>query len=362
MWRLGAAAVRVCRLVLVEHAAVLLVVAVYIAATYAFLGRRTHVFWFGRSELWPFAVSVGAVVALALLRVLWADRRAFHGHAAARRAWRRRSFSLRVWRWARRFYLRPERILGALLFLLLLVPFMLAFTSWKRAIPSFRRFAYDEPFTAAARAMNGGRLEWEWLQPLLGRPLVTLAIDRIYVGWYAVVSVFTIWQAWSPQRQLRRRYMLALVLCWIVLGTGVAALWPAAGPVYYGLVHGGPDPYAPLMAYLHHVDARYDLWALELQDLLRNGYLHPEHARMYEGIAAMPSLHVALPVLFTIVAWRTQRLLGAGFLVFAILIFLGSIHLGWHYALDGYASTVGVLGIWALTGIAGRSTRAPERP
>ena len=192
MWRLGAAALRVCRLVLVEHATVLLVVAVYIAATYAFLGRRTHVFWFGRSELWPFAVSVGAVVALALLRVLWADRRAFHGHAAARRAWRRRSFSLRVWRWARRFYLRPERILGALLFLLLLVPFMSAFTSWKRAIPSFRPFAYDEPFTAAARAMNGGRLEWEWLQPLLGRPLVTLAIDRIYVGWYAVVSVFTI--------------------------------------------------------------------------------------------------------------------------------------------------------------------------
>jgi hypothetical protein len=352
---------RVSGLVLAEHALVLLIVAAYIGATYAVLGRRTHVFWFGRSELWPFAISVLAVAALAVLRVVWADRRAFHGRAAARRAWRRRPATIRMWRWARRFYFRPERVLGALLFLLMLVPFMSAFTSWKRAIPTFRPFTFDGPFTAAARAMNGGLLEWQWLQPALGHPLVTLAIDRIYVGWYAVVTIFTVWQAWSPRRDLRSRYLLALVLCWILLGTGVAALWPAAGPVYYGLVHGGPDPYAPLMSYLHGVDARYHLWALELQDLLRNGYLHPEHARMYEGIAAMPSLHVALPVLFTIVAWRTHRLLGAGFLVFALLIFLGSIHLGWHYALDGYVSMIGVLGIWALTGIRLRKNPGAER-
>lgn len=338
-----------------EHATLLLVVGVYIAGTYALLGPRTNLFWFSTTELWPFAISLAAVIGLAVARVLWSDHRPFrHGRDAARRAWRHRPTWLRMWRWARRHYLRPERIAGALLFVLLLAPFMSAFTSWKRAIPQFRPFSWDGPLTRAALAMNGGRLEWQVLQPALGHPLVTLAIDRVYVGWYAVVTVFTLWQAWSPRRDLRGRYMLTLVLCWIVLGTGVAALWPAAGPVYYGMVHGGPDPYAPLMAYLHRVDARYDLWAIELQDLLRNGYLHPQHARMYEGIAAMPSLHVALPVLFTIVAWRTHHVLGALFLAFAFLIFLGSIHLGWHYALDGYVSIAGVIGIWALTGLTGR--------
>ncbi len=349
---------RVCWVVCREHVVLLLVVAAYIGATYAYLGQRTRIFWFGVNELWPFLASLGAVAALPVLRVLWADHRPFHGRAAAWRAWRHRPAWKRMWRWARFHYVRPERILGALLFLMLLAPFMSAFTSWKRAIPTFHPYAYDEPLTRLARAMNGGRLEWEWLQPLLGHPLVTAAIDRVYIAWYGIVTVFTLWQAWNPDRELRRRYMLALVLTWIVLGTGVAALWPAAGPVYYGLVHGGPDPYAPLMAYLHQVDARYHLWAIEIQGMLRDGYVHPERARLYEGIAAMPSLHVALPVLFTIVAWRTHRLLGAGFLAFTILILLGSIHLAWHYALDGYVSIAGVAGIWALTGIGGRQRAA----
>jgi hypothetical protein len=32
--------------------------------------------------------------------------------------------------------------------------------------------------------------------------------------------------------------------------------------------------------------------------------------------------------------------------LFAAVIFVGSIHLGWHYAVDGYVSALAVAGIW----------------
>jgi hypothetical protein len=67
------------------------------------------------------------------------------------------------------------------------------------------------------------------------------------------------------------------------------------------------------------------------------------------GVSAFPSLHVAMPILGACAAWRPHRWLAWAFLAFALVIFLGSIRLGWHYALDGEVSAVGVLIIWRLT-------------
>ena len=71
----------------------------------------------------------------------------------------------------------------------------------------------------------------------------------------------------------------------------------------------------------------------------------------------MPSLHVAVPVLFTIVAWGIDRRLGALFGVYTALILVGSVHLGWHYAVDGYVTLALVPAVWWL---AGRLSRGPS--
>jgi TRAP-type C4-dicarboxylate transport system permease small subunit len=64
----------------------------------------------------------------------------------------------------------------------------------------------------------------------------------------------------------------------------------------------------------------------------------------------MPSLHVALAVLYPLVGFRVNRWLGVAFVLYAFLILLGSIHLGWHYAIDGYVSAIAVIAIWKLVG------------
>src|SRR3546814_5985014 len=52
----------------------------------------------------------------------------------------------------------------------------------------------------------------------------------------------------------------------------------------------------------------------------------------------MPSVHNGLAALFAIAAFRLWRPLGWVVAAYAALIWVGSIHLGWHYAIDGMVS------------------------
>ena len=64
----------------------------------------------------------------------------------------------------------------------------------------------------------------------------------------------------------------------------------------------------------------------------------------------MPSMHVASSFLFVLLCWRVQRLLGWLMTGFLVLILIGSVHLGWHYAVDGYLALALTWPIWRLAG------------
>jgi len=91
------------------------------------------------------------------------------------------------------------------------------------------------------------------------------------------------------------------------------------------------------MSFLRQVNASYELTALRSQGILWQGYIGAGDIKFY-GISAMPSMHVALPVLYMLAGFRENRWLGWAFLVYLIAILIGSVHLGWHYAIDGYVS------------------------
>ena len=256
-----------------------------------------------------------------------------------------------VWR----THLSADRLLAAFVTLFLYAQLMNAFVGIKGQIPAIQPFVWDEAFMRLDRALHFGSHPWVLLQPLVGTPGRTALLDRVYYVWFPVNLNFLIAFAWRPTDRLRNRFFLAFFGLWILLGTVMAVVFSSAGPCYYGRVVAGPDPFAPLMAYLHRVDAVHPLTALDVQALLWEGYVG--RGRLVEGIAAMPSLHVAVPVLFTIVAWGIDRRLGALFGVYTALILVGSVHLGWHYAVDGYVTLALVPAVWWL---AGRLSRGPS--
>jgi PAP2 superfamily len=251
--------------------------------------------------------------------------------------------------WTQRFLALP-RLAAALPVLLLLPLFMSAFTSMKVLIAVINPFSWDPAFAQWDRALHGGVDPWRLLQPLLGRPAGTAIINLLYHKWFLVVNGVLLWQTFSLEMPaLRRRFFIAFVLSWILLGSGMALALPAAGPCYFGRVTGLPDPFRPLMDYLSSV---HDLgWnpAYAVQELLWRHYVSGDPA-LGGGISAMPSMHVALAVLFALLGWRYGRGLGIMFTVFAATILVGSVHLGWHYAIDGYVAIPGVWLIWFLAG------------
>jgi hypothetical protein len=252
--------------------------------------------------------------------------------------------------WAEyRRHLTMPRLGGIFIVFLLFVPFLNVFVGFKRAIPEFQPFAWDAAFMQLDRLLHLGRDPWEILQPVLGYPLVTSALDFLYYIWFPVEVIVLLLMAWAPNREFRCQFLLTFFSLWIVLGTVMATAFSSAGPVYYGRVTGRVDPYVPLMEYLHHVDSVRPLTALDVQAHLWSGYSSGA-MHLIEGIAAMPSLHVALPVLYALAAWKLDRRLGILFAAYALLIFLGSVHLGWHYAVDGYVTLLIVPMVWWLWG------------
>lgn len=255
-------------------------------------------------------------------------------------------------------FVQADRIAGFFVATALTPLFFSGFSTFKRMIPALAGYSWDPAFMQWDRWLHGGRHAWEVLQPVLGTPLVTSAVNFAYNAWFFVLFFTFIWQAASARDpRLRMQFLLSFLLTWMVLGSVLAMAFASGGPVYYGRLTGLADPYAPLMNYLNMVNQQYPVWSLSVQDKLWTAY-QAGGTDFGSGISAMPSLHVATVVLFACLGWRTSRAAGIAYTLFAMAIMIGSVHLGWHYAIDGYVSAIAVLAIWWSVGWGLRRARA----
>lgn len=252
-------------------------------------------------------------------------------------------------------FITRERIFTALPLLILLPVFFSLFTSAKNLIPLIVPFAWDHEFGQWDKMLHFGRQPWEWTHMLFGAAGVTMGISLFYKLWFVVKFFVMYWQAFSLKYpQWREQFFIALAGIWIINGTLLAIWLSSAGPCFYGLLYpDAPDLYAPLMEKLRAVQI-YDLRAM---DYLWTAY-EGHQARAFSGISAMPSMHVSLACLFAILGWRYGGLIRWGLIAFLILTLLGSVHLGWHYAIDGYLSLLTTPLIWLGAGWIVRRWRA----
>jgi len=234
--------------------------------------------------------------------------------------------------------------------ILALILFNGAFTSIKNLLPALAAFTWDVPLADLDRALHLGADPWVWLQPMLGHHWVTRAIQYAYAGgWMIALCAATAVVAISRRLDgLRLRFFLTYAFCWIVLGNLGAGLFMSAGPAFYGAVTGDTARFAEQMRYLSFSDylphSSYELqralWTLHRYGVAEAG----------TGISAFPSLHVAMATLFALTAWSINRWAGWIATAFLAVILLGSVHLAWHYAIDGYASMLATAGIWFAVG------------
>lgn len=215
----------------------------------------------------------------------------------------------------------------------MLVTLQMAVLTWMKVmLPLASPFWADPLLARFDRAIFFGE-PWRLSHSLLGD---AKWIDAVYVTWAPVKMVVLVALLLMPESPRKARAMLSYFLVFACGVFGQYAL-SSAGPIFYERLGLGTD-FTPLPV-LPLVQAAADyLW----QDYLAPG------GRIGAGISAMPSMHVAL-ALWAALVFRSYL---PRFQVFAWVwfagIFIGSIHLGWHYAVDGIVAIFLTVIVWCF--------------
>jgi hypothetical protein len=219
----------------------------------------------------------------------------------------------------------------------------------KMLLPLSMPFTWDDRLAAFDRALFLGTDPWRITHALFGSPFATQLLDIAYALWVPLVIIGVL-IACCAEPYARARYLLSFAASWLLIGVLGAYCLSSAGPCFTGLLGTAEAAaYAPLMDRLHDLHAAIGLGAVDWQQELWVAYHGTEYG-FAKGISAMPSMHNAIAFLYVLALANGPRFLRVGSWVFAAAIYVGSIHLGWHYAADGIAAGLMMWGIWGAAG------------
>ena len=161
-------------------------------------------------------------------------------------------------------------------------------------------------------------------------------IDRTYVSWVPVKFVVLLCLLVAPESAFKVR-ALASYFLFASVGSLSQFLLPSAGPIFYEVMgHGSRFALLPI-----------EPWVAEASTYLLADF-HRAGGRIGTGISAMPSIHVAAALWVALVIRAYDRRFAPVVFAWFGLILIGSVFLGWHYAVDGIAGCAITLGAWRV--------------
>jgi len=126
-----------------------------------------------------------------------------------------------------------------------------------------------------------------------------------------------------------------------ILGLGLYFLFPAQGPIYYY-----PEKFESIqmpMSETKIYDIQRDLWTVYEQVKMHNPQTFVELTKtsgVQNGIAAFPSLHIAISCVLLFFLFRYNRpIFWLFFFPFCVMV-VSTIYFGWHYVVDDIAGFV----------------------
>jgi hypothetical protein len=248
--------------------------------------------------------------------------------------------------------------------IILMYPFLIGtYMTIKGAFPLLNDYGWDPFFMDLDRYLHYG-LPAQRFVSVMSSPFWSFPPNLVYATWFLLNGFGLSWMAISRDFAVRRRFWASFVLCFALLGTGMALAFLSAGPCFYDYVVSGANPYEDQMQALHQANQHFGLNSIWLQDEFR-AYL--DGGNPIGGASAMPSMHVSTCVLFSLVVWQRHRWLGIALAFYAFLTQIACVWLGWHYAIDGYVAALGTWIIWRIVGCFteskhGKADPSPQPP
>jgi hypothetical protein len=198
--------------------------------------------------------------------------------------------------------------------------------TWGKAMLPIATSMWADPALASADAAIFGNDAWRVIPP------ATRFVDVVYMIWLPTVGA-AFATLYFSRRTNRSAALLALFLTIGLLGTVGQYLFPSGGPIFFERMGLG-DRFADLPTGFATNRAADVLW---------NAY-QGNYMSFATGISAFPSIHVA------VVTWMALAFRNPLVTVYAVVIFLGSIMLGWHYGIDGIAGATGAVACYLAAG------------
>lgn len=235
-------------------------------------------------------------------------------------------------RWARALAARHFgwcRIREAWRYVLAFIVVITVHTSVKQAIPLISPGTTDDALIRIEKAVHlGFNPAWD-LRSHLAHPWLTMFLDAAYFLWFPGMPLATAYFMSHRDPRKRDHYLRSFMAIWII-GVMVGLAAPSHGPCY---VSPGEFP-SPGMDIARMLQTLVWEQYVATREITLTGL---GNLKLGCGLMAMPSMHLTVCCLYAIFFWNEGKWLRRFSVVFAFVIFMGSLYSGWHYAIDGYA-------------------------
>lgn len=251
-------------------------------------------------------------------------------------------------------YIYRSKLISAFILLSVISIFMSSYSTMKSLIPIVNMFYLDDLFHQTDLWIFSGHQPGLSVVKWLDNPFYIFIINLNYNLWFFFMWTTVVYFLIAENSTNRTCFFISWISCWGLLGAFLAMLLSSAGPVYVEKLDPTNLTYQPLMQLLQEkhswlVEQGWPgLYALNTQEKLWLAYA--ENVEMLgSGISAMPSLHVSIAVLMALSMEEVNKFVSYFLWFFAVIIFIGSFTLGWHYASDGLVSATLTYLIWRIS-------------